>query len=248
MLCVVSEDTQQVIGERRMATLRDLGSDPSVVRTEEETLAFADRQLGQNLRDLPFTLTYLLRRQRRRAAWPARAASTPAIRRRLRCYPPAAPVRLAGRRGRRAARRCWSNSAVGVLSNLPTGDWRDPPTEALVVPLLQQGGTPSGFLVAALNRYRPLDEAYRGFVTLVAGHIAAGIGSARSFRAQQRRAEELAELDRAKTTFFSNISHEFRTPLTLILDPVDRAARPADGARRGDAPRSWTSSGATDYG
>ena len=60
MLCVVSEDTQQVIGERRMATLRDLGSDPSVARTEEETLDFADRQLGQNLRDLPFTLTYLL--------------------------------------------------------------------------------------------------------------------------------------------------------------------------------------------
>ena len=29
MLCVVSEDTERVIGERRMATLRDLGSDPS---------------------------------------------------------------------------------------------------------------------------------------------------------------------------------------------------------------------------
>ena len=85
---------------------------------------------------------------------------------------------------------------------------------------MEQGGTSSGFLVAALNRYRPLNEKSRGFVTLVAAHIAAGIGSARSYRAQQRRAEELAELDHAKTTFFSNISHEFRTPLTLILDPV----------------------------
>jgi hypothetical protein len=59
MLCVVSEDTMQVIGERRMATLRDLGSDPSVVRSEEESLAFAHRQLEQNQRDLPFTATYL---------------------------------------------------------------------------------------------------------------------------------------------------------------------------------------------
>ena len=74
--------------------------------------------------------------------------------------------------------------------------------------------------MAALNRYRPVNEMNTGFVRLVAAHIAAGIGSARSYRAQQRRAEELAELDRAKTTFFSNISHEFRTPLTLILDPV----------------------------
>ena len=59
MLCVVSEDTERVIGERRMATLRDLGSDPSVVRTEAETLEFAGRQLDRNRQDLPFTLTYL---------------------------------------------------------------------------------------------------------------------------------------------------------------------------------------------
>ncbi|WP_228473656.1 PAS domain-containing protein, partial [Streptomyces calidiresistens] len=59
MLCVVSEDTERVIGERRMATLRDLGSDPSVVRTEEEVMTFAARQLGRNPYDLPFTLTYL---------------------------------------------------------------------------------------------------------------------------------------------------------------------------------------------
>jgi len=46
MLWVISEDTERVISERRMATLRDLGSDPSVVRrTEQETLGFAGRQL-----------------------------------------------------------------------------------------------------------------------------------------------------------------------------------------------------------
>ena len=218
MLCVVSEDTKQVIGERRMATLRDLGSDPSVVRSEEESLAFAERQLGQNLRDLPFTLTYLLDEN-----GDARLAGSSGID----AGHPAAPALIpAGEAGMWPVDKLAHGNTVSVdlrgVPNLPTGDWRDAPTEALAVPLLQQGGTPSGFLVAALNRYRPLDDAYLGFASLVAGHIASGIGSARSFRDQQRRAEELAELDRAKTTFFSNISHEFRTPLTLILAPVDQ--------------------------
>ncbi|KUL21491.1 SpoIIE family protein phosphatase [Actinoplanes awajinensis] len=218
-LCVVSEDTDRVIAERRMATLRDLGSDPNVIRTEQETLAFANLQLERNLRDLPFTLTYLFDDDGR-----ARLRATSGI---PAGHPAAPEVTEPGQAGPHG-----TESTLIELDEpgLPTGAWADPPRQALLVPLLRQGDAPYGFLVAALNRYRPVDEAYRGFVELTAGHLAAGIAGARGYQAQQRRAEELAELDRAKTTFFSNISHEFRTPLTLIMGPLDELRTRLDDA------------------
>jgi PAS fold len=196
MLCVVSEDTERVIGERRMATLRDLGSDPSVVRTERQMLDFAADQLARNPYDLPFTLTYLFGDD-----GDAQLAGVSGIA----LGHPAAPEILPS-----GGESVWPVEKPahgepelielddGAL-NLPTGVWHEPPTQALVMPLLQQGDAPLGFLVAALNRHRRLDDGYRGFVEIVAGHIAAGVGSARSYQALQQRAEALAELDRAKT-------------------------------------------------
>ena len=218
MLCVVSEDTERVIGERRMATLRDLGSDPNVVRTEREMLDFAADQLARNPHDLPFTLTYLFADDgnAQLAGASGVAVGHPAAPEILPSSGPSVwPVEKSARGEPELI------EFVGGSLDLPTGAWLEPPTRALVLPLSQQGGAPLGFLVAALNRYRRLDDGYRGFVELVAGHIAAGVGSARSYEAQQQRAETLAEIDRAKTAFFSNVSHEFRTPLTLILGPVD---------------------------
>ena len=213
----VSDTTERVIGARRLAALQDLGAQAGSARSVAEACQLVVTVLERAGRDVPFTAIYLCRPGSDEpilvAGAPEQAVPVP-----LPDGPGGWPVREVLASGQPVT----VSDVTARFGDLPAGGWSTPPTQAMVLPLAgETGGEATGVIVLAASAAHALDDAYKSFLSLVAQQTAALVNGAVAYQVQQRRAEELAELDRAKTTFFSNISHEFRTPLALILGTVE---------------------------
>lgn len=251
LFCPSTDATASNISSRRLATLSALSASALLKDSVDGACAGVAATLALNPADMPFALLYLVDE-----AGTERCAG---LRQAVHLAPggPLAPASLAldgedDDNDDDGADGCpwplapvWRDGRSRIadaagLAGLPVGLAGQPVTAALTLALTMAGhDRPIGLLTLGVSPARKLDRDYRAFFDMVAGHVASAIQNALAAQEQRLHNERLAQLDRAKTAFFSNVSHEFRTPLTLMLAPLeellaepDHGNMPADSALR----------------
>ena len=219
----ITETTQHILYERRLQVLRRLGA---VSITADDSLAStcgaAVEVIGKTRESVPFVAVFL---QDHPAQGPRRVAgygfdeTAAASCELVEPAPTNGPVLEVIEHGGTALVSGLRERHPGIFAPGPLGPLS--PDQAFVLPVVLLGTRkPMGVLVIGVNPYWRPDDAYTAFAAMASRQLGVMITDAVSYQNERKRQQALAELDRARTEFFQNVSHELRAPLTMLLTPL----------------------------
>ncbi|WP_460994715.1 ATP-binding response regulator [Spirosoma harenae] len=221
----ITETTDKMLSARRTQVLRDVAALTSQAKTNADIYTSLVQAQADFALDLPFLLFYELNEQSRaQLVGSAGLHANEIIPAELTELDVVTTDWLANLSDFQII-----DNLAQRLGTLKSGPYPESPHTAVRLPiLLSTKEQPIGFLLAGVSPHRELDQDYLNFYALLANSINTAFSNVYAYQQEQQRAEALAAIDRTKTAFFSNISHEFRTPLTLMLGPLEELLQDAD--------------------
>ncbi len=225
VLATVNEITNQVISARALGTLSKISAEIVGAQSEKDVYEKVALALSENRKDFPFCIIHKIDE----TASMAHLYATGGIDNSGFGLTPSAIIDLKNQSADplSIAKAVEEGTILHSVfddswKDLPKGEWEIMPKEFVHIPIKTVSKKlPQAILTIGLNPYRRFDDSYRQFVQLAAEQISTGLMNALALDEEKKRLEALAEIDRAKTTFFANVSHELRTPLTLLLSPAE---------------------------
>jgi signal transduction histidine kinase/CheY-like chemotaxis protein len=212
VLSSVTDETARVIAERQLALLHEVSSQGAGAGSVEEACRRCARAIAGADSDLPFALLYVTDDQRRSASLLGAAG--------LDVGHAAAPATIDLKRpsiwpfaeSLRTAETQTVDDLAAIVGPLPARPGRNPPTQAVVVPLLPSPGAgPAAILVAGLNPHRSFDSGYRMLIALLARQIAPHLSRTLD---QQRERGRAQAADHARRRLFGFLE---QSPIAVVI-------------------------------
>ncbi|RIB30113.1 hypothetical protein C2G38_2238477 [Gigaspora rosea] len=240
---ITSEVTQKVLNVRRLKTLESLGRQTADAKSLESVCHTITKILKDDNKDIPYALIYLVESNNGsktdHKSLIARLISTTfdeegRLERKFPDYLPETQESI-----ELTTNTDQNHDSTSINSPLKCNYWpiRLVMKEGKHVQVLLEDGSQaillptklsfckeqglSAILIFGLNPHRRLDDQYMDFLQSAVNCANTALMYGRSIEEEKKYSNVLADLNHQKDAFFQNISHELKTPLTLIFSPLD---------------------------